>query len=406
MQEGEKVMTETESLWTRNFILLALSNFLLFIAFQMLIPTLPLFVTERDGDQVDVGLVISIFTISALLIRPFAGKALDSIGRMPILVVGLAIFFLSVSGYYWMTTVALVLVVRFIHGIGWGIATTTYGTIASDLIPAQRRGEGMGYFGMFGNLAMALGPMFGLWLVESSGYGWLFAISALLTVAALLMSKFVKVSEPIKAEKPAASAPAHSAVSGLVEKKALFPSLLALLFGVTYGGIVSFITLFGQEVHIANVGLFFLFNAVSLMLVRPFAGKLFDQKGHVWVLIPGALIAGIGLAVLSFSTSAVGLALAAVLFGAGFGAVQPSLQAWTINRVEPGRRGAANGTFFSAFDLGIGMGAMVLGAVAKTTGFAHMYRFSTLFVILFLVIYSVYVWRRVESKEKADIHPS
>ncbi|USG65816.1 MFS transporter [Brevibacillus ruminantium] len=401
-------MKDTESLWTKNFILLAVANFLLFVAFQMLIPTLPLYVTQRGGDQVAVGLVISIFTVSALLIRPFAGKALDSIGRKPVLLGGLLIFFLSVSGYYWMATVALVLMVRFVHGIGWGITTTAFGTIASDLIPARRRGEGMGYFGMFSNLAMALGPMFGLWLVDFKGYGWMFAISAFLTVAALFMTRLVSIKEPDhvsgKANQQATPSPSGAATlaSDLVEKKALFPALLALFFGITYGGIVSFITLFGQEVGIGQVGLFFLFNAVSLMLIRPFAGQLFDRKGHVWVLIPGALLAGAGLLVLSSITSAVGLAVAAVLFGAGFGAVQPSLQAWTINRVPPHRRGAANGTFFSAFDLGIGSGAMLLGALAKVTGFAAMYRYSALFVALFLLSYVVYLKRGGDRQEEND----
>ncbi|QQE74475.1 MFS transporter [Brevibacillus composti] len=412
-------MTETESLWTKNFIILALANFLLFVAFQMLIPTLPLFVTQRGGDQVAVGLVISIFTVSALLIRPFAGKALDSIGRKPVLLGGLFIFFLSVSGYYWMATVALVLLVRFVHGIGWGIATTAFGTIASDLIPARRRGEGMGYFGMFGNLAMALGPMFGLWLVSDIGYGWMFAISAILTIAALLMTRLVGIREPDQAQPAskqaesrmprtqgqstaAPAAKSGSLMGDLVEQKALFPSLLALYIGITYGGIVSFITLFGKEAGIGQVGLFFLFNAVFLMAVRPFAGKLFDRKGHVWVLIPGALLAGVGLLVLSYISTAAGLAAAAALFGAGFGAVQPSLQAWTINRVPPHRRGAANGTFFSAFDLGIGLGAMLLGAVAKVTGFSLMYRYSALIIALFLLSYLIYLARGGDSRENQE----
>ncbi|WP_312111514.1 MFS transporter [Brevibacillus reuszeri] len=120
-------------------------------------------------------LVISLFTVSALLVRPFTGKALDTIGRKPVLLLGLAIFLLAVSGYYWMVSVALVLAIRFIHGIGWGIVTTTYGTIASDIIPPERSGEGMGYFGMFSNLAMAFGPFVGLWVSQNWGYGWLFA---------------------------------------------------------------------------------------------------------------------------------------------------------------------------------------------------------------------------------------
>lgn len=382
-------MKEGNALWTKEFIILAMSNFMLFVAFQMLIPTLPVFITDKGGDQLAVGLVVSLFTVSALLVRPFTGKALDSMGRRPVLLSGLAIFLFSVFGYYWMASVALVLALRFVHGIGWGIVTTTYGTIVSDIIPAERRGEGMGYFGMFTNLAMAVGPLIGLSVSQSFGYGWLFGISGGLTGVAMILTRMVEIKAPIGMTQPSAAAG-----GGLFEKKALFPALLALLTGVMYGGVVSFITLFGQEVGIENVGLYFLFNAISLMLVRPLAGKLFDKKGPFWVLMPGGVLTGIAVVVLSYSTTELGLIVAAILFGIGAGSVQPSLQAWTIQRVDPSRRGAATGTFFSAFDLGIGGGAMILGAIAKQTGFAMMYRYSLFAMILYLIIYLVYVVRK------------
>lgn len=387
-------LKEENSLWTKEFVILALSNFMLFVAFQMLIPTLPVYITDKGGDQLAVGLVVSLFTVSALLVRPFTGKALDTMGRRPVLLSGLAIFLLAVFGYYWMASVALVLALRFVHGIGWGIVTTTYGTIVSDIIPAERRGEGMGYFGMFTNLAMAVGPLIGLWVSQSWGYGWLFGVSGGLTALAMILTRMVEIKAPIGATQPAAAGN-----GGLFEKKALFPALLALLIGVMYGGIVSFITLFGKEVGIENVGLYFLFNAISLMLVRPLSGKLFDRKGPFWVLMPGGVVTGIAVLTLSYSTTEVGLIAAAILFGIGAGAVQPSLQAWTIQRVDPSRRGAATGTFFSAFDLGIGGGAMILGAIAKQTGFALMYRYSAFVMVLYVAIYIVYV---IQQSKKAS----
>lgn len=220
-------MAEGKPLWTKAFVTLALSNFMLFVAFQMLLPTLPVYVTDKGGDQLAVGLVISLFTVSALLVRPFAGKALDTIGRKPVLMLGLVIFFLSVTGYHWMTSVTLVLALRFVHGIGWGIVTTTYGTIVSDIIPRERSGEGMGYFGMFANLAMAFGPLIGLWVSNAWGYGWLFAISAGLTVVAMLLSRLVKLKQSVEATEPAGA----GGLSGLVERTAMFPSLLNLFIG-------------------------------------------------------------------------------------------------------------------------------------------------------------------------------
>lgn len=381
-------------LWTRNFILLAISNLFLFLSFQMLIPTLPLYVMNLEGDEFAVGLVIGVFTISAVLIRPFTGKGVDTLGRRQLLVSGLLIFILSVAGYHFMTSVALVLLIRLIHGIGWGMASTALGTIASDIIPAERRGEGMGYFGLSSNLAMAVGPMIGLWLLNHSGFGLMFLVSTCLALLALILSQTIQSGAlATVAGKNGAPPQKEPFWQGLVERQALFPSLLVALFGVTYGGIVSFITLFAAEAGIADVSWFFLVNAIFLMLVRPAAGILFDRKGHVWVLLPGAILSAIGLLLLSYSSTLLTLIAAAVFFGAGFGAVQPSLMAWTINRVPPHRRGAANGTFFSAFDLGIGAGAMLLGAVAEVIGFAGMYRFSVLMMILYLILYIAYLWK-------------
>ncbi|ASS77068.1 MFS transporter [Tumebacillus algifaecis] len=368
------------------------------MGFQMLIPTLPVYVSNMGGDQTQVGLVIGIFTISALLIRPFAGKWLDTVGRRKILLIGLVIYLLSVIGYYWAAAVAFVLLLRVVHGFGWGLTTTAYGTIVADIIPAQRRGEGMGYYGLSSNLAMALAPLLGIWLMESYGFGLVFAISTGLTVLAILLSQLIKIAPPVRREP---TADASAGKEGLFEKKAFFPSFLVLFIAISYGGIVSFITLFAQEVGIANVGWFFLANAVMVMLVRPFAGVLFDRKGHQWILWPGALFTAAGLLLLSYTDSVGMLVAAAVCYGIGFGAIQPSLQAWTINRVPPHRRGAANGTYFSAFDLGIGAGAMLLGAVAKTTSYAGMYRLSVLLVVGYLIAYGVYLLRNRKRQEPA-----
>jgi MFS family permease len=372
-------------------VLTAISNLFLSFSFQMLLPTLPVLVTQRGGDELAVGLVLSIFTVSALLVRPFAGQLLDTVGRRQMTILGLLIFILCVAGYYWMAAITAILVVRFLHGIGWGITTTAYGTLAADLIPPARRGEGMGYFGLSANLGMALAPSIGIWLIHSYGFGLLFTVSSVFAVLALLLSQFVRFPSPVATpagqEKP-------SFWSGLFEKNALFPSLLVLFFGVTYGGIASFITLFGTEAGIANVGVFFFANAGMMMILRPFSGILFDRRGPAWVLLPGAIFTGIGLFLLSHATTTSALILAAIFYGAGFGSIQPTLQAWTINRVAPQRRGAANGTFYSAFDLGISIGAMLLGAVAKATSYAVMYRTSLVFIAMFLLVFVYHLLRQ------------
>lgn len=142
-----------------------------------------------------------------------------------------------------------------------------------------------------------------------------------------------------------------------------------------YGGIGSFITLFATEVGIADISLFFLFNALAIAVTRPFSGKLYDAKGHSFVIIPGVIITFIGIILLSYTTTIPSLIIAAACYGSGFGAIQPALQAWMIDRVAPHRRGVATATFFSAFDLGIGAGAIILDSL-------HILQTTQLYIVI------------------------
>lgn len=388
-------------LWTKAFLVTSLSNLLLFFSFQMLIPTIPTHISQLGGNDLQVGLVIGIFTISSLLTRPFAGRALDLLGRKHVLLVGLAICTLTIVGYSYMAVITLILAARFVHGIGWGISTTSLGTVIADIIPPERRGEGMGYYGLSNTFAMALAPLTGLWIMQTYSFHRVLLISTLLAILSLFSSLFISYAKPSPVKK---SAQRPKLIDRLWERTALLPSTLLLCTAICYGGIVTFITLYGHEAGISNVGWFFLCNASMVLIVRPITGVLFDRKGPEWVLLPGALFTIVGLLLLSYAHTELSLAIAALCYGIGFGSIQPALQAWTIARAAPDRRGAANGTFFSANDLGIGLGAMVLGALANISGsYALMYRFSTLLIIVFLLIYGWsfwHVWRSVHLPQR------
>ncbi|WNR46411.1 MFS transporter [Paenibacillus roseipurpureus] len=377
-------------LWTKDFLITALANLLLFFSFQMLIPTIPIHLSQLGGNNVQVGLVIGIFTISSLLTRPFAGRALDILGRKHVLLVGLTICALTIAGYTYIAAVTLILAARFVHGIGWGLSTTSLGTVIADIIPPERRGEGMGYYGLSNTFAMAIGPLTGLWIMQSYGFSYVLLISTILAILSICSSLFIAYPKPIP---PTNRAKSQRFTDRLWERSALLPSSLLLCTAICYGGIVTFITLFGHEAGIPNVGFFFFCNASMVLLVRPITGVLFDRKGPEWVLLPGAAFTITGLLLLSYANSNLSLAIAALCYGVGFGSIQPALQAWTISRAAPDRRGAANGTFFSANDLGIGLGAMVLGAIANWSGsYALMYRFSSTLIIVFLLIYGWSIW--------------
>lgn len=380
-----------EALWTKPFILLILSNLFLFLSLEMLLPTLPVFVADQGGTDAQIGLIIGLFTFSAVLLRPFVGMASDKFGKKLMLLVGVAICLIGTVSYYAAVTITMMLMLRIVHGVGFGISTTLYGTVASDIIPASRRGEGMGFFGTGNAVAISLGPFLGIWLMEEYGFSVLFIAGACILLLAIVFTAFVKGdSREERAMAQVATAQNSALMLRFVEPKALMPSLLGLLIGLSLGGVISFITLFGKEAGVQNIGYFFLVLAFSEFLIRFVSGKIFDTKGRFWVLFPAAIFCIVGCIILFMTKSTGMLLLAAVFYGAGIGAIFPGLQAWVIDRVEPQRRGVATATFYNAFDIGIGSGAMLLGLVATWSNYATMYLVSSLFFLVYLIVYFLY----------------
>lgn len=381
-----------DALWTKNFVLLILSNMFLFLALEMLLPTLPIFASDKGGTDTEIGLIVGMFSFSAVFLRLFVGIASDKIGKKTLLLAGVAICLIGTASYPAAATISIMLMLRAVHGIGFGISTTLYGTVVSDIIPASRRGEGLGYFGTGNAVSISVGPFLGLWLMESFSFTVMFIVAASSLLASFVCTSFVKGET--KAERAAAKAAAAAEqvplVYRFVERKAIMPSLLGMLMGLSFGGIVGFITLLGKEANISNIGFFFLVVAVSEVLIRLVSGKIFDTKGRFWVLFPSALLCIVGTVLLYFTDTLWLLLLAGGFYGAGFGAMFPALQAWVINRVEPHRRGVATATFYNAFDLGIGLGAIVLGVIVAWTDYATMFLISSVFFVVYLVIYFAY----------------
>lgn len=386
--DSAKTQERPEAIWTKDFILICLANFFVFLGFQMTLPTLPLFVEELGGNDQLIGIVVGIFTFSALLLRPYAGHALESKGRRFVYLIGLAIFVLSVGAFGFATSIALLLFIRIIQGVGWGFSTTASGTIATDIIPAKRRGEGMGYYGLSGNLALAFGPTLGLALVGEISFKQLFLICGALGLTALILAVNIKYK---KAEVQHVQAIKKWDV---YEKSALQPSLLLFFITVTFGGITSFLPIYAAQRSITGIEWYFLLYALALLISRTFAGKLYDQKGHRAIFIPGALMIIAAMCLLAWLPNSYILYIAAIFYGLGFGTVQPALQAWSVKEAPANRRGMANATFFSFFDLGVGLGAITFGQVAHWLGYSSIYIVSAMSVFISLLLYASFLIRK------------
>ncbi|MFC4617724.1 MFS transporter [Camelliibacillus cellulosilyticus] len=375
-----------QKIWTKDFIFICLANFFVFIGFQMTLPTLPLFVEKLGGNDQLIGLIVSIFTLSALLIRPWVGHALESKGRRFIYVTGLVIFVISVGSYAFLSSIALLFIMRIIQGLGWGMSTTAGGTVATDLIPKKRRGEGMGYFGLSGNLALALGPSFGLILVSFIDFSYTFALAA---IGGLLALGFALVLH----YRPVAKVTEPHRKWDVYEKTALKPASLMFFMTMCFGGIASFLPLYANQKGIGGIEWYFIVYAIALMASRTFSGRLYDLKGHQAVFIPGAVLIIAAMLCLAYLGSFFYLILGAVLFGLGFGAIQPAMQAWAIEAAPMNRKGMANATFFSFFDLGVGFGALFFGFIASHFGYGNIYVTAACSVAISVLLYLFYLYR-------------
>lgn len=264
---------EKPRLWTRNFVLIIVINFLVFMNHIMLLSTFPFYIESLGGSEALAGLAATLFSLVAVLCRPVVGWMLDNGKRRAILLIGLAGMLLMPLGYMFASVIFLAFVFRMVHGASLALSNTATATIASDVIPAPRFAEGMGMFGMATALATSCAPALGLYLMDSFSYTVLFACASGSVLIALILFAILK-NPPIKAEKKPLN------VSALFSRAAVPASVIALVFMLTFGALENFLAKYAVEAELPSGGLFFAIMAVMLLLVRVVLGKYADKKGE------------------------------------------------------------------------------------------------------------------------------
>ncbi len=370
-----------ERLWTKSYIMLTVKALLLFSGFYLLMPTLPMFIKKLGGSDSQVGFIIGVFTISSVIIRPIVGGLMDKYGRRIFIISGLLFFAITMYFYDLVTGITFLIILRILHGVSWAIATTSIGTAVTDVIPPSRRGEGMGWYGLAMTLGMALGPILGLWVVKSFSFHYLFLVCTALALISFILSFVTKIPKIKHTKKKQIS---------FFEKTALPIAIVTFFLSLTFGGITTFLPLFAEKIH-ANVGTFFLVYAITLILTRPITGKISDNYGEGIIIIPALIILAISLLVLTLTKGTIGLVITAILYGIGFGSAQPALQVATIRLLPPEKRGVANATFFTSFDLGIGLGSIILGFVLQLIGYEMLFIVCALSGLISLLIFILFV---------------
>lgn len=462
------------ALWTKRFVTLTLSSFLLFLNLQMLLSTFSMHIKSNlHGGDIQVSLSTSVFAATAIVARLMTGRWVKQLSRTAVLTIGLIIAALATALAALPDSIIPLLLLRALYGLGFGIGSTIIPTLVSNIIPTKRMGEGIGYFGLSTSLAMSVGPAIGLSIMKQQGFSTLALVGAgaILFIFPMLLlsgsyvwrkkgqseaedgangkhsseqlvreaysrgnavtganangsndkasivwaaqqaeamttesevgassvkqSSFANSTSTVKVSAVSASSAAPLSIWRF---PIWFPALLNVLISVTYSGILSFIAVYGEVRQLAQVGLFFMFNAVAILIVRPFAGKIFDRRGPLVVLVPAACFVIGSIWVLSYADHMSLLIVSALLYGVGFGSIQPTLQAWMLRAASKEEYGAVNGIFYNSTDVGVSLGAMVLGVIATLTSYSVMYRLSSLFMLVFVLAMLMYIRKAKQVK--------
>ena len=377
-----------ERLWNRNYCKVMVANFTLFFAFYVLTPLLPLYLSEHFGATKDViGLVLSGYTITALLFRPFSGYVVDAFPRKTVLMISFGAFAIFFAGYLAASTLLLFTIVRTLHGGPFGALTVSNSTVAIDVLPSSRRTEGIGYYGLSNNLAMAIAPSVGIFIYQlTDSFEFLFWLALIVACCGWLVDSTVKCKE--WKETSSFHFPLSWDRFFLVRGWLLGLNMVA--FGFSFGVLSNYLAIYGKEVMgiTGGTGTYFMLCSVGLILSRLQGGRALRNGRVTHNAGSGMVISLIGYTIfialptlgnLSPLTSylspltLVGYYGSALLIGLGNGHMWPAFQNMTINVAHNNQRGTANSTILISWDIGMGLGILVGGIVSELLGYSSAF---------------------------------
>jgi MFS family permease len=386
---GEGGTVDKERLWTKNFIIIAFVNFLIYIVFYLLMAVIANFaVTKFNAGPGVAGLVSGIFIIGILAGRLAAARVVERFGSRKILIIGTFAFILTSASYFLAFSLPLLATVRFLHGIAYGIASTATGTIVAQVIPGKRRGEGISFYSMSQILATALGPFIGMSLNRNLGFTSIFLVNAGIAAAGFGLSFFISQPgsrAPLTEEAPIKGIPG---ISVFLELSAIPISIIVLIVGFNYSSVLSFMSLYSKEIHLEKAAsFFFIVYAAVVALSRPFSGKLLDAKGPNSVVYPSLAVFALGMFLLSRAGDGFLLLLSGAVIGLGYGNFLSCGQAISIKKASPGRLGVATATYYMFLDIGFGIGPYAFGSLVDSTGYRGLYLIMAASVAATIALY-------------------
>ncbi len=347
-----------KSIYSTNFLLVCISSLFFSSSFNMLIPELPSYLSSLGGAEYK-GLIIALFTLTAGISRPFSGKLTDTIGRIPVLIIGAVVCVICGFLYPVLSSVSGFLFLRLIHGFSTGFTPTAISAYVADSIPKERWGEALGIQGLFFSTGFALGPALGSYLKLNVSFEMLFYASSFMALFSILL--VLKLKETLVDKQPFSLAAIKITKKDIVEKRVLPAAIIVFLGYIALGVILTLIPDWSEHLGLKNKGIFFIVFTVFSLLVRFIAGKSSDKYGRSIVIKIGLVIVFIALVLLGLMKTSTGMLVAAAFYGLGMGILSPTLNAWTIDLSNPKYRGKAMATMYIALEAGIGLGALLSG---------------------------------------------
>ena len=377
-----------DKLVTSSYCFILAANFLLYFGFWLLIPVLPFYLSEVfSAGNSTIGIILSCYTVAALCIRPFSGYFLDSFARKPLYLMAYFIFMTMFAGYIIAGSLTLFIMFRIIQGVSFGMVTVGGNTVVIDIMPSSRRGEGLGYYGLSNNIAMAVGPMSGLFLHDAGmSFTTIFCCSLGSCMAGFVCASLVKTpyKPPVRREP--------ISLDRFILLKGIPAGISLLLLSIPYGMTTNYVAMYAKQIGInATTGFFFTFMAIGMAISRIFSGKIVD-RGKITQVIS----AGLYLVVFSFFLLSACVYLiswnnmvctivffsVALLLGVGFGIMFPAYNTLFVNLAPNSQRGTATSPYLTSWDVGIGIGMLPGGYIAEVSTVDKAYLFGTCLTIV------------------------
>jgi len=376
-------------LWTKDFLGISFIGLFAFLTFLMLMTTIAVYSMDTfHAAPGAAGLSASIFVISAIFTRLFAGRWMDRIGRRKMLLAGLLFNFIISLLYFGANSFLLLLVVRFLHGSTFGIISALTGTIIANIVPRDRLGEGIGYYSsLSGALAMAIGPFLGIFISEHSDFTMVFIVSLFFAIASFAITFIVSIPEANLSTEQLQET-AKIKLSSYFAVKAIPIAAVCTVIYLCHASIISFLSAYAKEIQMADAAsFFFVIFAVVIIVSRIFTGRLFDIKGENIVMYPSMILFTAGLFTLSQSFQWYTLIATGILVGIGIGTIQTSCQTIALKVSPAHHTGLATATFFTAVDMGVGIGPIIFGSLIPLIGYRGMYGAAAVVALLSVLLY-------------------